>query len=130
MGKNESMDHGLHQGMRYLLTKQDPDPQEENPAFQNNDNARYETLLPNCNGPDHRPASSKWERRNTNHSRPWMLQGSNLHPLYDSHHGTRDSTTIPTKCLPLVRPPITNHLRQRPQIYLPVREGSYNKTGN
>ena len=32
--------------------------------------------------------------------------------------------------LPLVRPSITNHLWQRPQIYLPVREGPYNKTGN
>ena len=27
------MDHGLRQGMRYLPTKQDPDPQEENPTF-------------------------------------------------------------------------------------------------
>ena len=130
MAQNEPMDYGLCQGMRHLPTEQNPDPQEENPALRNNDNARYETLLPNCNGPDHRPASSKWERHHTNHSRPRMLQGGNLHPLHDNHHGTRNSTTIPMKCLPLVRPSVTNHFRPRPQIHLSIWKSPYSKTRN
>ena len=110
--------------------EQNPDPQEENPTLRNNDSTRHKTLFSNRNGSNHQPTPSKWKRCNTNHSRPWLLQSSNLYSMHNNHHQTRDSPTILVKHLPLVWPPIKGHLQQRPQIYLSVRESPHNETGN
>ena len=111
MAEDEPMDYGLRQGMHHLPTEQNPNPQEKDPTLQNNDNAKYETLISDRIGLDHGPTPSKWERCNTNHSRPRMFQSSNLYPLHNNDHWTRNSAIVPVKCLPMVWPPIKGHLR-------------------
>ena len=54
MAKDEPVDHRLCQGMHHLPTEQNPDPQKENPTLRNNNNPRYEALLADRNGPNHR----------------------------------------------------------------------------
>ena len=130
MAEDESMDWGLRQRMRYVPTKQNPNPQKENPNLWNNDNAKHETLLPDCLRSDHRSTTSGRKRRNTNHSGPWVFQSSNIHPLHDNNHRTRNRTTLPTKRLPLVQSPIKGHLRQRPQVHLALWKSPHNETGN
>ena len=130
MAEDEPMDYGLRQGMHHLPTEQNPNPQEKDPTLQNNDNAKYETLFSDCIGLDHGPTPSKRERCNTNHSRPEMLQSSNIHSPHDNHHWTRHSTTILTKRLPIVWSPIKSHLQQGPQVHLVIRKGPHNKVGN
>ena len=94
MAKDEPVDHRLCQGMCHLSTKQNSDPQEKDPTLWNHNNPEHETLHPNCNGSDHGPTPSKWERCNTNHSGSWLFQGGNLHPLLNNHHWTGNCPTI------------------------------------
>jgi hypothetical protein len=75
MAKNEPMDRGLCQGMHNLSIKQNPIPQMKKPTFQNYNDPKHETVLTNCDGPDHRPTPSEQKGHNTNHSRCYTAVG-------------------------------------------------------
>src|SRR5882757_4792138 len=103
MGRNEPMDCRLRQGMRYLSTKQDPNPQDENPPLQNH-NPRSDTAIPtNRHGSYHGTPNAQRKGRDPHHSRPRMFPSGNLPPMYHNDNRTGHCPTISRQRLSMVR---------------------------
>ncbi len=128
MDGNAPMDIRLHQRMRSLPTKQDPNPPEEDTPLPNHNKGGNPSFSTNCNGSYYGTSAAPWTQRHTNHSRPRVLVHSHLPSMFRYHNRPWNRSTLPRLCLPMVWSTNQNDKRLRPQIHLTIRKGPHQET--
>jgi hypothetical protein len=116
--------------MRSMSAEQKRHTQNEDPPLQNHSSRQRTPFHPNRDGSDHRATQEPGVRQHPNHSRPRMLPGSDLPALPLHYHRTPDRSTVLSTRLPLVRTPLSDHIRPRPPFYFTFRKGPGERAGD
>src|SRR6266403_1469281 len=102
------MDIQLCKRMCQLPTKQDYHTPKESTPLPHHDKQRCTPISTNRNGPYYGTTTTTWVQCYSHYHGSRMLEGSHLPTLHQYHHRTRNRTTIPKSCLPMVRTPFPN----------------------
>ena len=124
------MDSGLRQGMRNMPTEQKPHNAQENTPLPHISPRKPHAIHSHRDGSNHR-TSQEWRiRRHPHYSRSWMLTRSSLLTMHHRNHLYWNSQAIFRPPLQMVWAPHAHHQRQRPAIYLALRQGAHKESRN
>ena len=130
VAKHGSMNRKLCQRMRPLPTEQKLDTSHAHTDIPHHTGTQSKPVRGSSNGPHH-PTLKEWDVQcNTHDHRPWMHKSSHLHPLFDHNHWRRHRWPIPEQCLSMVWTPKKDDLWLRPEVHLPLRQGTDATTGS
>ena len=119
------MDSRLRKRVRNMSTEQEPHNTQENPSLSHLGPRESYTVHTRRNGPHHW-TSQEWRiRRHPHYRRPWMLTRSPFPTMHHGDHRRWNSQTILRPPVQMVRTPHAHHQRQRPTIYLTLRQSTH-----
>jgi hypothetical protein len=107
-----------------MPTRQEPHETDESTPLSHPHTNRRTPIPSRSNGPDYSAPDQQRIRCHPHNSQPRMHQSSRIPPLQNNHHGTRGSQAILRQRLPMVWPTQQGHIRQRPPVYVLLREGT------